>query len=176
MTGNFLTLVMVVLAAPLFRALHLSLDTRAFVGSAGFILATSMAVVLFRGRLFTLKRRELSLISAMHMVRITMMIGLGAVMWHIMLPAVALQWWILLGAVRQLLSRLPPVPNKDFVFAGVAACLIGKDADITAAVTLLASLILATHFGVGLLVTGGELVRERGGKARTVGAGNSTGT
>ena len=32
-----------------------------------------------------------------------------------------------LGTVRQLVSRLPFLPNKDIVFAGIATFLIGSD-------------------------------------------------
>lgn len=162
--GNLSTLVLVILAAPLFNALYLPLDTRAFVGSAGFILTTSMVVLLFRRRLFTLGRRELAVISVMHMARLVTMIVFLAIMWHIVLPVVALRWWILLGAVRQLISRLPFIPNKDVVFAGVAAFLIGRNTEIAAAMTLMASIILATHLAVGLLVTVNELLREGAAK------------
>jgi hypothetical protein len=55
----------------------------------------------------------------------------------------------LLAAVRLLLSRLPLLPNKDLVFAGVAVVMIGRAAGIDALMTMMASLILATHLIVG---------------------------
>jgi hypothetical protein len=61
-----------------------------------------------------------------------------------------MQWWLLLSALRLLLSRLPLLPNKDIVFAGLAVFLIGHDVQIGALMTMMASLILATHLMVGL--------------------------
>jgi hypothetical protein len=49
-----------------------------------------------------------------------------------------------------LLSRLPLLPNKDIVFAGLAVFLIGHDVQIGALMTMMASLILGTHILVGL--------------------------
>ena len=50
--------------------------------------------------------------------RIAATIGLSALLWHLILPSVALGWWLLLATLRQLVSRLPLVPNKDVVFDG----------------------------------------------------------
>jgi hypothetical protein len=75
---------------------------------------------------------------------------LAAVMWHLHLPAVALSWWLLLGALRQLLSRL--AFKLDLVFAGLAAMLVGQNVQIVAAMTLMASLILAAHVFVGAVL------------------------
>jgi hypothetical protein len=61
-----------------------------------------------------------------------------------------MQWWLLLSALRLLLSRLPLLPNKDIVFAGLAVFLIGHDVQIGALMTMMASLILGTHILVGL--------------------------
>ena len=58
--------------------------------------------------------------------------GLTALMWHLAMPAVALSWWLLLATMRMLLSRLPFVPNKDIVFAGIAVLLVGHDLEIAA--------------------------------------------
>jgi len=74
---------------------------------------------------------------------------LPALLWHLALPQIALGWWILLAAVRLLLSRLPLLPNKDLVFAGVAVALVGRVAGIDQLMTMMASLILATHLIVG---------------------------
>ena len=46
-------------------------------------------------------------------------------------------------------SRLPFVPNKDVVFAGLAAFLVGPENQIAEAVTLLASLKVGAHLMVG---------------------------
>jgi hypothetical protein len=76
------------------------------------------------------------------------------------LPIVDLSWWLLLGTLRQLVSRLPFLPNKDVVFAGMTAFLIGPGNNIVSAMALMASLILAAHLLVGMVLGSIELMRE----------------
>lgn len=159
LTGNLFTLILVVLAAPLLGELHLHFSATAFIWSTVFVLGTSMVLLLFRNRLFTLPPRELWIVSGIHIFRIVAKTTLAAAMWHIMLPAVPLGWWLLLAALRQLLSRLPFLPNKDVVFAGLAAFFVGQDTQIVDAMTLMASLTLAAHLCVGMCVGGYELIR-----------------
>lgn len=87
------------------------------------------------------------------------MMLLAATAWHLLLPSVALTWWLLLGTLRQLLSRLPFLPNKDVVFAGLASFLVGSDVQIASAIALFASLIVGTHLLVGAYVGAAELLR-----------------
>lgn len=161
LTGNLFTLAMVAVSMPLLGTLHLGLNTPAFVGSIVFILALSAAMLFLRRRLFTLPRGELWFVAGIHAARIVGMMLLSALLWHLLLPAVALSWWILLGTTRQLLSRLPFLPNKDVVFAGVATFLVGSDIEIAAAIALFSTLVLGAHLVVGACVglaelTGGE--------------------
>jgi hypothetical protein len=64
----------------------------------------------------------------------------------------------MLSALRLLISRLPFVPNKDVVFAGVAVFLIGHDAEIGTLMTMMATLILATHMTLGILLVSAEAI------------------
>lgn len=160
LTGNVVTLIMVVLTAPLFGSLHLGMDSKAFVGSTVFILLLSAVMLFLRKRLFTLPRRELWFVTAAHLVRIAATTVLAAVMWHLLLPTVDITWWLVLGTVRQLVSRLPFLPNKDVVFAGVATFLVGSDTEIVSAMALMATLLLGAHLVVGAVLGIGELARE----------------
>lgn len=160
LTGNVVTLVMVVLAAPLFGSLHLGMDSKAFVGSTVFVLLLSAIMLFLRKRLFTLPRRELRFVAAAHLVRIGAMTVLAAVMWHLLLPSVAVTWWLVLGTVRQLVSRLPFLPNKDVIFAGIATFLVGSDTEIVSAMALMATLLLGAHLVVGAVLGIRELARE----------------
>lgn len=70
-------------------------------------------------------------------------------MWHLVLPEVAVGLWIVMATLRMLVSRLPLLPNKDIVFAGIAVFLLGHDVEIAALMTLMAVLLLVTHLIVG---------------------------
>lgn len=156
MVANAVTLLLLVLAWPLLGNLPLGIDSRALLISVAVIVGISSLILLFRRRLFTLPRAELRFVAAIHLLRIMLTTGLAALCWHLVLPGVALNWWLLLAALRMLVSRLPLLPNKDIVFAGLAVFLIGHDAEIGMLMTMMASLILAVHLGLGLLLVAAE--------------------
>lgn len=160
LTGNIVTLVMVVAAVPLFLSLHVGADSREFLWSILFVLGTSAIALLARNRLFTLPRGELWFVAGVHLLRIVATTLLAAIMWHMLLPSVGISWWLLLATLRLLVSRLPLLPNKDLVFAGLAIFFVGKDTEIVTAMALMASLILATHLAVGAMLGVSEIVRE----------------
>lgn len=164
LAGNLFTLMMVTVAAPLLLTLQLGANGGAFVLSGAFVLLSSFATLLLRRRLFSLPRHELWIVTGIHLARIATTTVLAAAMWHLLLPAVAVGWWLLLATFRQLLSRLPFLPNKDLVFAGLATFIVGHDGSIVAAMALMATLILAAHLlaGAGL----GTLGLLRGSGAR----------
>jgi hypothetical protein len=159
LTGNAITLAMLALAFPSVGSLEFGIEPSTLIASVGVVLVSSSLLLIFRKRLFSLPRDELIYASAMHLVRIIATTALGALCWHLALPDVALSWWLLLAACRLLLSRLPLMPNKDIVFAGLAVFMIGHDAEIGELMTMMASLTLATHIGLGLLLSAGEAVR-----------------
>jgi hypothetical protein len=129
------------------------------MASVAVVILTSSALLFFGKRIFSLPRQELWIASGIHLARILSYAGFSALAWHLVLPDVALSWWVLLSASRQLLSRLPLMPNKDIVFTGLAVFLIGHDTEIVALMALMASLTLVTHIGLGLLLSAGEAVR-----------------
>ena len=159
MIANAVTLALIVLAYPLLGALHLGLETRTLLISVGVIVATSTAILFFRKKLFSLPRADLHFVARVHLARIFMTTGLVALCWHLALPGVELHWWLLLATLRMLLSRLPLLPNKDIVFAGLAVFLIGHDAEITALMTMMASVILMTHLSLGLALVASQATR-----------------
>ena len=154
--GNGTTLVLLVLIWPFVGATQLGLESRPVFMSLGVVLLTSVGIMLMRRRIFTLERRELWFIFRMHLLRIAAVAGLTALLWHIVLPDVPLLWWLLLSTLRMLISRLPFVPNKDVVFAGLAVFTLGHETQISALMTMMASAILLTHvlLGTGLVLGG----------------------
>jgi hypothetical protein len=156
LVGNAVTIAMLAIAYPLLGTLHLGIEARTLYVSAATVLLTSLVLMLLRHRLFSLPGRELRFISAAHLVRVIGKMALAALLWHLALPAVALSWWLILSTMRQLLSRLPFLPNKDIAFAGLAVFLVGRDLEIGALMTMVASVTLAAHLIIGAVLALGE--------------------
>lgn len=159
LVGNAVTLVMLAVAAPLYGKLGQATGSELLMWSIVTVLASSVGALILRRRLFTMPRRELYFIAAVHLARIVATTGITALLWHLVLPSVALSWWLLLATLRMLLSRLPLVPNKDIVFASIAVLLVGHDLEIGALMAMIASLLLATHVLLGMAMMTGDLIR-----------------
>jgi hypothetical protein len=153
--GNIVTLAVLAAAYPFLHVLHIGVAPKTLVAAVAITLGSSLVLLLVRGRVLTLARKDLAFVAAVQLGRVVVTALLPALLWHLALPQVAIGWWILLAAVRLLLSRLPLLPNKDLVFAGVAVVLIGRAVAIDDLMTMMASLILATHLivGAGLVLT-----------------------
>ena len=151
LVGNAATLVLLALAWPYVSAGQLGLQGTTAFASLGAVLLTSLVILLFRRQLFSLPRAELRFIAAIHLARIAAILIASAVMWHAVLPAVSITLWLLLATLRMLLSRLPLLPNKDVVFAGLTVLLLGKGADVAALMAMMAGLLLITHVLVGAI-------------------------
>ena len=156
MAANAVTLVLMVLAYPLLDTLHLGIDTTAFFASVALMLVISSGVLFFRKKLFSLPARDLWVVTFVQTARVIATLVLTGLCWHLALPAESVELWVLLSAMRMLLSRLPFLPNKDVAFAALAVFMIGQDAEVGALMAMMASLLLATHLGLGLLLVSGE--------------------
>jgi hypothetical protein len=143
--GSALALAMLSLLGGLLQQLSLGIGRAPLAGSALLVIATIVAPLIFRPRLFSLPSRELWFIAKVQLVRIAAIFLLSAWLWHMVLPDIALGWWFLLAAVRQLVSRLPLLPNKDVLFVGVADFVLGQQSHITHLLLVFASVTLAIH-------------------------------
>ncbi len=162
--GNVITLAMLAIVWPLASATQLGLQTRSVVLSLTVVLVTSIAVLLARRQIFSLPREQLRFVFAVHIGRIVVLTALSALLWHFVLPVVPVVWWLLLATIRLLISRLPLVPNKDVVFAGLAVFMLGHDVEIASLLTLMAGLILLTHLLVGSAFAISDLLRREQGR------------
>lgn len=149
LVGNIATLAMLGFAWPLVTSGQIGVEMRSAFLSLGVVLLTSLVILMFRHKLFTLPREELWFISAVHAVRVFVLLGLAAVMWHQVLPQVSIGLWLVMATLRMLVSRLPLVPNKDVVFAGLAIFLMGHDIEIGELMTMMAAIVMAAHILVG---------------------------
>lgn len=149
--GNVATLAMLIWAWPLISSGQLGLESKTVFISLGVVLVTSFAILLFRQKLFSLAKTDLWFIVVVHLLRIIAYVVLSAWMWHLVLPQIEMTLWIVMATLRMLVSRLPLLPNKDVVFAGIAVFLLGHDVEIAGLMTLMAVLLLVTHLVVGAL-------------------------
>jgi len=156
--SNATTLVVAAIAAPFLGMLGLNFPLWAVAGSGIAILVAPMAALLLRDTLFILPPRDLALIFAVHLARAALTIVLVATLWHLALPGVALAWWVVFAALKLLLSRLSFVSNKDLVLAGLSVLLLGRHAELTALMTMIASLMLCTHVLVSLALSAKDVV------------------
>lgn len=146
--GNVVTLALVAFAGPFILSLIPADYIEPVLASIGAILVLSLAALLFRGRLFSLSTRLLFWVFGVHLLRTILYTGLLALCWHLALPEVPLGIWALLVTGRQLVARLPLVPNKDIAFANLALLLVGNDAEVARLVALTVAMTLLCHLGV----------------------------
>ena len=163
--GNLVTLVLLGATAPFLvdtmPAFVSGANGWALFGSLAVVIACSLGVMLFRNRVLSLTRAELRFTALNHLARIVIGLGLSAWMWHLALPSVALGWWVVLATWRQLVSRLPLLPNKDVMFAAVAMFLVGEQNGIAALMALIAALLLAADILVGIGLAIEQVLRGR---------------
>ncbi|MBA3053694.1 MAG: hypothetical protein FP826_01870 [Sphingomonadales bacterium] len=161
LAGNAATVIMLAFAWPLVASGSLGMPIRSVFIGLGFVLVPSCAILLLRKKLFSLDRPELIFITAIHVVRIILFIALSALLWHLVLPQVTVGLWMVLATLRMLVSRLPFLPNKDIVFAGIAVFLLGRDLEIAALMTMMAAITLGSHIVAGIASGLAGLVESR---------------
>ncbi len=161
LAGNAATVIMLIFAWPLVASGNLGMPMQSVFLSLGVVLITSCAILLFRKKLFSLSRRELWFITGIHAVRIILFIAFSALLWHLVLPQTSIGLWMVLATLRMLVSRLPLLPNKDIVFAGIAVFLLGHDLEIAALLTMMAAITLGSHVVAGVISGAAGLVETR---------------
>ncbi|HEX5181554.1 MAG TPA: hypothetical protein VFW19_00240 [Allosphingosinicella sp.] len=157
MVGVSVALLCGLVACATLGAAALGPYARDLYASAALVLTISVAALLFRRRVFSLPVADRRFIALTHAVRLATVCLLTALMWHIVLPGVALRWWLLLVALQLVVSRLPLVTNKDFLFAGIAIVALGRQVRIAELLTMMAGLMVLAHLSVALLLTALQL-------------------
>lgn len=157
LAGNAVTLAMLVLTYPLMNAINADLPVRMIALSLAALLVTSAIPMVWRRRVFSLPRRQLWFAFNVHVGRLIVTTVLSALLWVLILPSVPFAWVMFLATMRLLIARLPFMPNKDLVFAGLAALLVGTSGDIAALMAMIAGLLLLTHMSFGFLTAAFDL-------------------
>lgn len=156
--GNIATILLGVVALPLGYELIDPDVMRMMLWSLSVPLVVSILLLLFRRRVFSLPRADLWFIFGMDTLRIAIVGVTLALAWAFAMPSVSIGMWLFLVAGRQLVSRLPLVPNKDLLFANFAILVIGQDRALSdlvafsAASTLTLHVLLIAAFGVAYVI------------------------
>ena len=160
LAGNAVTLAMMAVALPFAGELGLGfgLKGEALATSLVVLVAMPLIALAFRRRLFSLPRPLLGFVLSIHFARILLGTALTALLWHLALPGVRPDLLLLLATLRLLVSRLPLLPNKELVFAGLAVAVVGRDIEVGALMTMMATTILATHVLVGAGLIGASAI------------------
>ena len=157
LVGNAVTLVMFVIAYPTLEKLNVGLSGKTLLTSIAVLLGSSLVVMVFRGRVFSLPRADLRFVGGVQLVRVLGATGLLALMWSLVLPSVPFVYWLMLTSLRLLISRLPLMPNKDVVFSGVAVLIVGTNSGIAPLMVMMAGLLIIAHAVVGGLLVVSDL-------------------
>lgn len=167
LVGNGFTLAMLMLAIVMGgQALIDTIDPRTLLLAIqvfGLLILVNLGIVLFRGRLLSLSSFELSRLLVLHLLRV----GFGHVFiilsWAVALPQVPLRMWILMGAIRLVIGRIP-VPNKELLFGALAATLAGSASeDVAALMAVQGPLHLVCH---AIFFAAAAAIESRGGMIR----------
>ena len=158
--GSVATLAAALLAAPWLGAVPLGIPRWVLVASLGVVVAPPIVAFTMRRQLFWLPGPALARIAALHGLRATLTVVLTALLWALALPGVAVTWWVVLSALKLLLSRLPFISNRELVFAGATGMLLGHAGAVAALMAMMAALTVATHILVGIATAAGEVGPE----------------
>lgn len=88
------------------------------LGAFAFVLLVGLAV-RFRRTLFTLGSRTLGFVFSMHLLRFLLSNVLQVVQWWVVLPDAPFSAWATLLVLLVVTNRIPFIPSRDLVFAGV---------------------------------------------------------
>jgi hypothetical protein len=109
---------------------------RTMVLAFGAMIVLNLGILLFRGRIMSLPVRENVRCFLMHLARVVGNQLLFIASWIIALPVIDGETWVLLGALRMVITRMP-IPNQQVLFAAIAVALTG-DASVQVAALMAA--------------------------------------
>lgn len=117
--GNLVMLLLLIPAWPwLMAALSPRMATATLLSIIA-LLASSIAITLLRKKILTIGMGQVPYVVGVHLTRSVATLLVLALLWQSILPQVPVQSWLLMAAGRQLVTRLPFVPNKDLAFSSI---------------------------------------------------------
>jgi hypothetical protein len=170
LTGNLLALALLYAVWLCIPSLGLDRYTAPLTASAGVMLAVPIGILVANRKLFSLTRRQVASVTAIHLARLLGGVVLSALLWSLCLPEAPLELWIALAVLRMVIGRIPFAPNAELTFAAVALLLVGKAADVASVIALTAAAVVFLH-----LILGGALLlwsALAGGRGAVWGSGD----
>jgi hypothetical protein len=146
--GNLLTLVLAAVSATQLRDLDFVRRMGPALWSGLIPLAISLGVLFFGRRVFSLRLGQLVYVGVVCSLRLAVWTVLNILIWRMALPEVPVGLWIVMLAIRCLISRIPLISNKDLVFGNLVLLLLGAHSNVAVLVAALALVTLAVHLAV----------------------------
>jgi hypothetical protein len=146
--GNLVTLVLAAVSATQLRNLDFVQRVGPALWSGLIPVAISLGVLAFGRRVFSLSWALLSYVGMVCGARLAAWIGLNVLIWRMALPETPVGLWIVLLAIRFLVSRIPLLSNKDLVFGNLMLLLLGAHSSVAVLLAALALVTLAMHLAV----------------------------
>lgn len=164
--GNLLTLILAAVSATQLRDLGLVRQLGPTLWLGLIPIAISVGLLVFGRQVFSLRPAQLAFVSAAHGLRLVVFTALTVLVWQMALPDVAPGVWLVLMAVRYLVSRIPLLPNKDLIVGNLVLLLMGAHAPVALLMAALALTTLFMHLSVIVGLGAIDLVRGLGRPAR----------
>lgn len=131
--GNIVMLILLVPTWPWLTATLPPPMATAIVLSIMALLASSIAITLFRKKILSIGSRLVPYVISIHLIRSVVTLLVISLLWQSVLPDIPVQSWLLMAAGRQLVTRLPFVPNKDLAFSSIVLAAGTSAAGVAAA-------------------------------------------
>lgn len=157
--GNLLTLALAAVSVTQLRELDFAGRLGPALWSGLIPLAISVGVLAFGRRVFSLRLGQLAYVAVVSGLRLIVWTALTVLIWSMALPDVAPGLWIVVLAIRFLVSRIPLISNKDLVFGNLMLLLLGAHSAIAVLLAALAVVTLGMHLVVIVGLAAVDLVR-----------------
>ena len=157
--GNLLTLGLAAVSATQLQDLDLAQRLGPALWSGLIPMAISVGLLVFGRHVFSLRLGQLVFVGAAHALRLVVSVALTVLIWRMALPQVPPGDWLVLLAVRYLVSRIPLLPNKDLVFGNLMLLLLGAGAAVGVLQAALGLMTLFLHLMVIVLLGALDLAR-----------------
>ncbi|MEE4350959.1 MAG: hypothetical protein V2J26_12085 [Pacificimonas sp.] len=159
--GNVMTLALLAIAWPVAEGIDLGIPRQPILLGGSVVIITSLVILGFSKKIFFLPFARLREVFGIHMVRLVLSTVLMAVAWYFAMPSVPIEYWVLFGALRLLIGRLPFIPSKDLLFAAVVLVLAESGSQLEAVLALSAGAIIAINLVFGLVLFAATLFSRR---------------